>query len=67
MLELGVKILLAYLLGTLLGSLISGAFAWGNVRSMGSGNAGATDTYAHKANSLHFWCSLDIAKGLFAV
>src|SRR5258708_33002386 len=43
MLELGVKILIAYLLGTLLGSLILGRLRGVDIRNMGSGNAGATN------------------------
>ena len=43
MLELGVKMLIAYLLGTLLGSLILGRLRGVDIRAMGSGNAGATN------------------------
>ncbi len=43
MLELGVKILLSYLLGSLNGSLIIGKFAGVDIRSVGSGNAGGTN------------------------
>ncbi|MDE2305676.1 MAG: glycerol-3-phosphate 1-O-acyltransferase PlsY [Gammaproteobacteria bacterium] len=43
MLELGVKTLLAYLLGALLGSLVLGRLRGVDIRSMGSGNAGATN------------------------
>jgi glycerol-3-phosphate acyltransferase PlsY len=43
MLELGVKMLIAYLLGTLLGSLILGRLKGVDIRNMGSGNAGATN------------------------
>jgi glycerol-3-phosphate acyltransferase PlsY len=41
--ELGVKTLLAYLLGTLLGSLVLGRLRGVDIRSQGSGNAGATN------------------------
>jgi glycerol-3-phosphate acyltransferase PlsY len=44
MLELGVKSLLAYLLGALLGSLVIGWLRGGvDIREMGSGNAGGTN------------------------
>jgi acyl phosphate:glycerol-3-phosphate acyltransferase len=68
MLELGVKILIAYLLGTLLGSLILGRLRGVDIRSMGSGNAGATN--ALRTQGKLFGClvlAVDIGKGLFAV
>ena len=43
MLELGVKSLIAYLLGALLGSLIVGRLRGVDIRRLGSGNAGATN------------------------
>jgi glycerol-3-phosphate acyltransferase PlsY len=44
MLELGLKALLAYLLGALNGALIVGYFAGGvDIRTLGSGNAGGTN------------------------
>ena len=43
MLELGIKILLSYLIGSLNGSLIIGKFAGVDIRSVGSGNAGGTN------------------------
>ena len=43
MLELGIKILLSYLLGALNGSLIIGKFTGVDIRSIGSGNAGGTN------------------------
>ncbi|HMH88284.1 MAG TPA: glycerol-3-phosphate 1-O-acyltransferase PlsY [Steroidobacteraceae bacterium] len=68
MLELGVKILIAYLLGSLLGSLIVGRVRGVDIRRMGSGNAGATN--ALRTQGKLFGCMvlvIDIAKGLFAV
>jgi glycerol-3-phosphate acyltransferase PlsY len=68
MLELGVKSLIAYLLGTLLGSLILGRLRGVDIRSMGSGNAGATN--ALRTQGKLFGLSvliLDIAKGVAAV
>jgi glycerol-3-phosphate acyltransferase PlsY len=68
MLELGVKILLAYLLGTLLGSLILGRLRGVDIRSMGSGNAGATNALRTQGKLFGFLVLIvDIAKGVFAV
>jgi acyl phosphate:glycerol-3-phosphate acyltransferase len=68
MLELGVKILLAYLLGTLLGSLILGRLRGVDIRSMGSGNAGATNALRTQGKLFGFLVLLvDIAKGVFTV
>jgi glycerol-3-phosphate acyltransferase PlsY len=68
MLELGVKILIAYLLGTLLGSLMLGRLRGVDIRSMGSGNAGATNALRTQGKLFGFLVLLvDIAKGLFAV
>jgi glycerol-3-phosphate acyltransferase PlsY len=43
MLELGVKILLSYLIGALNGSLVLGKLYGVDIRSVGSGNAGGTN------------------------
>jgi acyl phosphate:glycerol-3-phosphate acyltransferase len=68
MLELGVKILLAYLVGTLLGSLILGRLRGVDIRSMGSGNAGATNALRTQGKLFGFLVLLvDIAKGVFTV
>src|ERR1700692_3498216 len=68
MLELGVKVLVAYLLGTLLGSLILGRLRGVDIRSMGSGNAGATNALRTQGKLFGFLVlSVDIAKGVFAV
>jgi acyl phosphate:glycerol-3-phosphate acyltransferase len=68
MLELGVKILMAYLLGTLLGSLILGRLRGVDIRSMGSGNAGATNALRTQGKLFGFLVlSVDVAKGVFAV
>jgi glycerol-3-phosphate acyltransferase PlsY len=68
MLELGVKLLLAYLLGTLLGSLILGRLRGVDIRAMGSGNAGATNALRTQGKLFGFLVLVvDIAKGLFAV
>lgn len=68
MLELGLKILIAYLLGTLLGSLILGWLRGVDIRRMGSGNAGATNALRTQGRVFGFLVLIvDIAKGLFAV
>lgn len=68
MLELGLKSLIAYLLGTLLGSLILGRLKGVDIRRMGSGNAGATN--ALRTQGKAFGLSvliLDMGKGVLAV
>src|ERR1700681_3588929 len=68
MLELGAKLLIAYLLGTLLGSLILGRLRGVDIRSMGSGNAGATNALRTQGKLFGFLVLLiDVAKGVFAV
>jgi glycerol-3-phosphate acyltransferase PlsY len=68
MLELGLKMLIAYLLGTLLGSLILGRFRGVDIRAMGSGNAGATNALRTQGKLFAFLVLLvDIVKGLGAV
>jgi len=60
--------LIAYLLGTLLGSLILGRLKGVDIRRMGSGNAGATN--ALRTQGKAFGLSvliLDIGKGVLAV
>jgi glycerol-3-phosphate acyltransferase PlsY len=68
MLELGVKILIAYLLGALLGSLILGRLRGVDIRAMGSGNAGATNALRTQGKLFALLVlAIDIAKGVFAV
>ena len=68
MLELGVKLVMAYLLGTALGSLILGMFRGVDIRSMGSGNAGATNALRTQGKLFGFLVLIiDIAKGVLAV
>ncbi len=46
MLELGVKFLISYFIGSLMGSIIVGRLRGGvDIRTMGSGNAGGTNAY----------------------
>ena len=68
MLELGVKILIAYLLGAMLGSLILGRLRGVDIRRMGSGNAGATNALRTQGKIFGLLVLvIDIAKGLFVV
>ncbi len=68
MLELAVKTLAAYFLGTLLGSLVLGRLRGVDIRSMGSGNAGATNAIRTQGKVFGFLVLLiDVAKGLAAV
>jgi len=68
MLELGVKLLLAYLIGTLLGSLVLGYLRGVDIRAMGSGNAGATNALRTQGKLFGFAVLvIDIAKGVLAV
>jgi acyl phosphate:glycerol-3-phosphate acyltransferase len=68
MLELGLKTLIAYLLGTLLGSLILGRLRGVDIRSMGSGNAGATNALRTQGKSFGLSVLiLDVGKGVLAV
>lgn len=65
MLELGVKSLLAYLLGSLVGSLIVGRLKGGvDIRTLGSGNAGGTNALRTQGLGFAAWVMLiDIGKG----
>jgi glycerol-3-phosphate acyltransferase PlsY len=68
MLELIFKIVIAYMVGGLLGSLVLGKFRGVDIRSQGSGNAGATNALRTQGK-LFALCVLiiDIAKGVWAV
>jgi glycerol-3-phosphate acyltransferase PlsY len=68
MLELGVKTLLAYLVGSLIGSLIVGRLRGGvDIRTMGSGNAGGTNALRTQGLGFAVWVMLiDIGKGWVA-
>ena len=68
MLELGVKILLAYLCGALLGSLIVGRLRGVDIRSLGSGNAGATNALRTQGKLFGLLVLIiDIGKGILVV
>ena len=68
MLELGVKTLLAYLLGSLIGSLLLGRLRGVDIREQGSGNAGSTN--ALRTQGWQFALGvlvIDVGKALLAV
>lgn len=68
MLELGVKSLMAYLLGALLGSLILGRLRGVDIRRLGSGNAGATNALRTQGKLFGLAVLLiDAGKGVLAV
>jgi glycerol-3-phosphate acyltransferase PlsY len=67
MLELGLKTLIAYLLGSLMGALIVGAIRGVDIRGQGSGNAGGTN--ALRTQGLAFAAGtvlVDVGKGWIA-
>src|SRR5690606_18163608 len=68
MLELGIKLLLAYLLGSAIGSLIVGRLRGGvDIRELGSGNAGGTNALRTQGKAFAAWVMLiDIGKGWLA-
>ena len=65
MLELGTKILLAYLLGSVSGSLLTGKLKGGvDIREMGSGNAGGTNALRTQGKMFAFGVMIiDVGKG----
>jgi acyl phosphate:glycerol-3-phosphate acyltransferase len=66
-LELGLKTLLAYLLGSVVGALVVGHFRGVDIRTMGSGNAGGTN--ALRTQGLAFAAAtlvIDVGKGWLA-
>ena len=68
MLELGVKTLLAYLLGSVIGSLVVGRLRGGvDIRSLGSGNAGGTNALRTQGLAFALWVVvIDVGKGWLA-
>jgi len=67
-LELGIKTLIAYLLGAVLGSLVMGRFRGVDIREQGSGNAGGTN--ALRTQGWKFALGvvvIDVGKALLAV
>ena len=62
-----VKVLLAYLLGSLVGSLVIRRFTRVDIRSLGSGNAGATNALRTLGKKVAFWVFvIDVGKGWIA-
>ena len=68
MIELGLKVTLAYLVGSVLGSLLVGFFYGGvDIRKSGSGNAGGTNALRTQGKVFALWVMIiDIGKGIFA-
>lgn len=68
MLELSVKTLLAYLLGSVMGSLVVGRLKGGvDIRGLGSGNAGGTNALRTQGLAFALWVVIiDVGKGLLA-
>ena len=67
MLELGVKLVAAYFLGSIVGALVIGSFRGIDIRTMGSGNAGGTN--ALRTQGLAFAAAtvvIDVGKGWLA-
>jgi len=69
MLELGLKFTLAYLLGSVLGSLVVGQLRGGiDIRKLGSGNAGGTNALRTQGKIFAFWVMvIDVGKGVLPV
>jgi glycerol-3-phosphate acyltransferase PlsY len=68
MIELGLKVTLAYLVGAMLGSLLVGFFYGGvDIRKAGSGNAGGTNALRTQGKVFALWVMvIDIGKGILA-
>lgn len=68
MIELGLKVTLAYLVGSVLGSLLVGFFYGGvDIRTTGSGNAGGTNALRTQGRVFALWVMvIDIGKGILA-
>jgi glycerol-3-phosphate acyltransferase PlsY len=68
MIELGLKFTLAYLLGSVLGSLVVGYLKGGvDIRNVGSGNAGGTNALRTQGKEFAFWVMvIDVGKGVLA-
>ncbi|MFK8030695.1 MAG: glycerol-3-phosphate 1-O-acyltransferase PlsY [Gammaproteobacteria bacterium] len=67
MFELGCKIFLSYLLGSLSGSLLLGRLKGTDIRQMGSGNAGATNALRTQGVLFALGVAIfDVGKGILA-
>ncbi len=68
MLEIGLKLLFSYLVGSINGSLVLGRFRGIDIRTEGSGNAGATNALrTHGFLFALFAALIDLGKGVVAV
>jgi len=67
-LELGIKTLLSYLLGSIIGSLVVGRLRGGvDIRTAGSGNPGGTNALRTQGKWFAFWVVvIDVGKGVLA-
>jgi glycerol-3-phosphate acyltransferase PlsY len=68
MVELGLKLTLSYLIGSVIGSLVVGYFRGGvDIRTVGSGNAGGTNALRTQGKAFAFWVMvIDVGKGILA-
>lgn len=68
MIELGLKFTAAYLLGSVLGSLLVGYIRGGiDIRRLGSGNAGGTNALRTQGKAFALWVMVvDVGKGVLA-
>lgn len=67
MTELALKAVLSYLVGSIVGSLLIGRLRGVDIRSLGSGNAGATNALRTQGKKVAFWVLvIDVAKGWIA-
>jgi glycerol-3-phosphate acyltransferase PlsY len=67
MMALLIKALASYLLGSLVGSLVIRRFTGVDIRSLGSGNAGATNALRTLGKKVAFWVFvIDVGKGWVA-
>jgi glycerol-3-phosphate acyltransferase PlsY len=68
LLELGLKSLLAYLLGSVMGAMVMGGLRHVDIRQMGSGNAGATNALRTQGFAFAAGVAVvDVGKALLAV
>jgi glycerol-3-phosphate acyltransferase PlsY len=69
MIELGLKFTFAYLLGSVLGSLVVGYLKGGvDIRKLGSGNAGGTNALRTQGKWFALWVMvIDVGKGILAL
>jgi acyl phosphate:glycerol-3-phosphate acyltransferase len=65
--EFGIKVLVAYLLGSVIGSLVLGRLKGVDIRQMGSGNAGATNAIRTQGAAFGMAVfAIDLVKGWLA-